>query len=524
MRKNLPVTQREITVPEGMRLISTTSLKGVITYCNDDFEAISGFSRAELIGQAHNLIRHPDMPPAVFADMWEYLKAGKAWMGVVKNRAKSGDHYWVSAYATPIWENGQMVGYESVRVAATRDQIARAEGLYARISAGKMLSSFTNRAVSMARAGWPFILSLIITFGALQLESGLLAALIVVVGHALAFSLVSGSISSRLKALLALRSDAFQDPIVARTYSHERGLMSRLALVLVSEEARVRTALARIDDQAEHLYEQARASHNYISEGATAIARQRSETDQIASAINEMTASIQEVAEAVTHNAREAEQANNLAHDGRERSGEALVAIEQLVDRVNGIGESVGRLGESTRTIGEAADLISDIADQTNLLALNAAIEAARAGEQGRGFAVVADEVRSLAQRTRQSTVKIQDVIKDFRTQVEETVQAVKAGEEIAGEGLARVQGAADALGTIVGSVDSISDSFITMSAAFEEQSQVSDEINRQIVNIAELADQSDEQADAAKTSSDTLSGMAHGLKDLISRFASKSG
>lgn len=524
MRTNLPVTQREVTVPEGMRLISTTSLKGVITYCNDDFETISGFTRDELIGQPHNLIRHPDMPSAVFADMWDYLKAGKAWMGIVKNRTKSGEHYWVNAYATPIRENGQIMGYESVRVAATREQIARAEKLYTGISAGKQSSSFGNRAVSMLRSGWPFGLSVVLSLGALQLDSAALAIAVVVVGHALAFYLVFGSLSKRLKGLLALREDAFQDPIVARTFSDERGLMSRLALVLVSEEARIRTALARIDDQAEHLSEQARASHNYISDGATAISRQRAETDQIASAINEMTASIQEVAEAVTVNAREADQANRLAHEGSERSGEALIAIEQLVNRVNSIGESVGRLGESTRTIGEAADLISDIADQTNLLALNAAIEAARAGEQGRGFAVVADEVRSLAQRTRQSTVKIHEVITDFRAQVDGTIQAVRAGEEIAGEGLIRVQGAADSLRTIVGSVDSISDSFITMSAAFEEQSQVSDEINRQIVNIAGLANQSDEQAESAKDSSNTLSGMARGLKDLIARFASQSG
>jgi aerotaxis receptor len=522
MRKNLPVTERESRIPEGMRLISTTTPEGVITYCNDDFETISGYSREELIGADHNLVRHPDMPEAVFGDMWAYLKAGKAWMGVVKNRTKTGDHYWVSAYVTPVWQDGKLMGYESVRVAATRDQIARAERLYRKINTDKLTSGFRNKAMSMGRSGWPFLISLALSLGALWMNSPALAVGLVVVGHMIGFWLVFRSLSLRLQGLLDLRPDAFQDPIVARTYSDERGLMSRLALLLVSEEARIRTALARIDDQAEHLFEQARSTHSYVTEGASAISRQRAETDQTASAINEMTVSIQEVAESVSSNATEAEQANRLAHEGSERSGEALTAIEQLVQRMNGIGGSVSKLGESTRTIGEAADLITGIADQTNLLALNAAIEAARAGEHGRGFAVVADEVRALAKRTQESTVKIHEVVGDFRSQVDSTIEAVRAGEELAGNGLSRVREAADSLNTIVGSVDSISDSFITMSAAFEEQGQVSDEINQQIVNIAGLADQSDEQAEAARQSSDQLSERAHGLKDLISRFISR--
>ncbi|TNE77217.1 MAG: PAS domain S-box protein [Gammaproteobacteria bacterium] len=522
MRKNLPVTQREVTMREGGRLITTTDLKGVITYCNDEFVEISGFSRDELIGQAHNLIRHPDMPQPVFKDMWEYLKAGKSWMGVVKNRAKSGDHYWVSAYVTPILENGRMTGYESVRVAPTREQVARAEALYKRISDGKSLSSVGGRLMSVLKSGWPFILSLVLSLVALQFDQKWLAGGVIVVGHLLGAGLLLRSVTARLKNLLAQRPDAFQDPVVARTYSDESGLFSQLSMVLISEEARIRTVLARIEDQAELLYEHARASHGYIRDGADAIARQRAETEQTASAITEMTASIQEVTESVTGNARAAEEANRLAGVGSERSAEALGAIEELVTRVNGIGDTIGKLGESTNSIGEAASLISDIADQTNLLALNAAIEAARAGEQGRGFAVVADEVRSLAARTRESTVKIQDVIDDFRTQVESAVQATRDGEAVAGQGLDRVREAENSLRDIVTSIGTISDSFISMSAAFEEQAQVSEEINGQIVNIAELADFSDQQADAAKKGSDELSTMSRGLKDLVSRFISK--
>jgi aerotaxis receptor len=525
MRKNLPVTQREVRMAESGRLITTTDSRGVITYCNDEFVDISGFSREELVGQPHNVIRHPDMPSAVFQGMWEYLKAGKPWMGVVKNRTKSGDHYWVSAYVTPILENGKMIGFESVRVSPTREQVARAEKLYPKLSAGKAVVSVQSRIVSVLRSGWPFALSLVLSLVALTMlgNSGM-AIGVIVVAHVLAAGLTLRSITARLQSLLDLRPDAFRDAVVARTYSDESGLFSQMAMLIMSEKARIRTALARIDDQAELLYEHARASHRYISEGAESIAKQRAETDQTASAVNEMTVSIQEVTETVNGNAKVAEEANRMAATGSKRSGEALTAIEQLVTRVNGIGTAIQKLGASTESIGEAASLISDIAEQTNLLALNAAIEAARAGEQGRGFAVVADEVRSLARRTRDSTVRIQQVIDDFRSQVEQAVQATREGEQDAGKGLEKVREAETSLQEIVSSIHDISDSFISMSAAFEEQSQVSEEINHQVVNIAELADHSTQQADSAKDSSNSLSQMSRGLKDLVSRFVSKNG
>jgi PAS domain S-box-containing protein len=149
MKINMPVTQKAIELTETSSIVSKTDLKGRITYINRDFIEISGFTEAELVGQSHNIIRHPDMPPEAFADLWETVKAGKPWNGIVKNRCKNGDYYWVEANVAPIRENGEITSYMSVRSKASRQQIEAADALYAQMRAGKapkpsLLSKFSN--------------------------------------------------------------------------------------------------------------------------------------------------------------------------------------------------------------------------------------------------------------------------------------------------------------------------------------------------------------------------------------------
>jgi len=193
MKRNLPVTQIEHDYPAEERLISETDLRGIITAANASFCAVSGFTHEELVGKPHNIVRHPDMPPAAFKDMWDTIQAGERWVGLVKNRCKNGDHYWVKAVVSPIKVNGEIVGYRSVRRKPTREEIAAAEELYRRMNAGEQglldtLGSLRRRQSKGERVGvlgqqlillgWPALVSIALaTAGTLGLPPALLWAL-----------------------------------------------------------------------------------------------------------------------------------------------------------------------------------------------------------------------------------------------------------------------------------------------------------------------------------------------------------
>lgn len=513
-------TAYEQVLLDGQRLISATDTTGKIIYCNDEFVSISGYSQEELLGSPHNLVRHPDMPSEVFKIMWSYLRAGNSWMGIIKNRCKNGDYYWVNAYVTPTLEGGKITGYESVRVKTTPEQVERAIALYTRMRTGKTpLAKRSHIKELLNRAALPSVTAATVIGASRVLPDmaaqTITASLIIALGF-----WISSRSTIQVRRLLKKDDGVFSDPISALTYSDEYGVNSQLEMAFIYHQSRLRTALARLSDLAFQVSETATQSTVFSSGTVKALMDQRAETDMTATAITEMAASINEVASHVQQTAAEASTANELTEQGSQIMVNTSEAIQMLAVTVSNISSAVNNFANETKLIVESADMIQSIADQTNLLSLNAAIEAARAGEHGRGFSVVAEEVRALANKTRESTQQIQLVIATLRKGAAEAVNIAELGINEANNGVEQTLEAKNALQGIREAVDRISDMSQQMAAASEEQAYVAEDISRQIHNVVSTVEETTNSAKAAVVRAQSLEKISIDWRDLFDRFS----
>ncbi len=530
MKINEPVTGQERTYGEDRIIISTTDLKGIITYANEDFIDISGFSREELLGKNHNIVRHPDMPPAAFKDLWDTIQGGKPWRGIVKNRCKNGDHYWVDAYVTPVYEGDNLVGYQSVRTRPDRAEVNGAEGLYKKFRDNqitklpKRSSLYDISIKTRLFSALLFIALMVIVIGIASLSGAnssviltvcLVTLLAIIVnGYLIVHTLVNPL--DRIRSLLHGMAGGKLHQRIETPHNDDMGQVLQAVKLL---QARLNTVFGHFTEAAMLLAASAEQLSTNGKDALHDMERQQGETTQVATAMNEMVATVQEVAKNTGDAANAAQVSDEKTQAGKELVVNTRNTIHNLAKEVERTAEVVDRLKGDSEKISSIMDVISGIAEQTNLLALNAAIEAARAGEQGRGFAVVADEVRSLAQRTQESTTEIRDMIEHLQSGIGGAVEVMGRGRDQASVAVSQADETEQALDSIAEAVATIHQMNIQIATAAEQQNAVAEEMNQNVVSINDLSEHSTRASREVATAGSGLAKMAKDLQDLVSQF-----
>ncbi|MES9971433.1 MAG: PAS domain-containing methyl-accepting chemotaxis protein [Candidatus Thiodiazotropha sp.] len=520
MKKNLPVTEHEKNFNDDDNILSTTDLKGAINYVNPTFVDISGFSEEELLGQNHNIVRHPDMPPAAFENLWANIKVNKPWMGLVKNRCKNGDYYWVDAFVMPILRDGKAVEYQSVRYKPEAAWVARAESLYKRMQQGKSVQpSLMSRLGFRSKLIIGNLLSLMpLLF--IRLSENLAGyAVLGFMATALLITAVNVMLARPFGKLVKDASSIFDNDLMSKIYTGRDDEFGRLELAFKMQQSQLRAVIGRLSDTSRIMGIVAEENTTIADRTNRGVMTQTSEIEQVSTAMTEMAATIHEVAENAIRAAESTAVGLNETTHGKQVVESTIDIINKLADEILQAAKVIDKLSSSTNSISDALSVIKGIAEQTNLLALNAAIEAARAGDQGRGFAVVADEVRTLAGRTQKSACEIESMIERLQEGSKDAVNVMEKSRSIASKSVGQAASAGEALETIAGAIETINDLNHHIATASEEQSAVAEEINKNIVNVNDVANETAKGAMESVQTTEKIVGTINQLDRLIVQF-----
>ncbi|KAK2617902.1 PAS domain-containing methyl-accepting chemotaxis protein [Leptospira interrogans] len=539
MRKNLPITSQEITIPINSVLISRTDMKGRISYVSQDFANISGFSEEEMLGEPHNLIRHPDVPSEIFREMWETIQDGNPWSGIIKNRAKSGDYYWVDATVTPVMNEGVISGYMSVRKKATEDQIRRAEILFSQLKntksflwklkegiqilfkklglSGKIIVYALLVFVPLLFANFEWIRNGMIVLPILGVSCGSVGILFLIntilnyrkeIREIISIQkeIVSGNFLMEIpekkgnSEIFEIRSSlrvfviSIWGLLVQIKENFERNQELYQYLSQSSEQFQSKT-----QNQAASVEQTASASHELSStldEIVKSIHLQSTGLTAINDGIGKVNESIQNVSKSMDNLSSQTSSVKEKASQSEKTFEKAILAMNEIKEYSNGISNIIG--------------IITSISEKTNLLSLNASIESARAGEAGKGFSVVAEEISKLASQTRES-------IKDIVNLIDNTTKAVNLGAEKFQESLSIVKQLTDYIGEVNSSATIVRASLFAQAEKLGEIRKNTDQVNQ-------LGETVSESSGFQKTASDEISLSMQNIAESSELIARTSG
>jgi len=356
------------------------------------------------------------------------------------------------------------------------------------------------------------------TYSSSRNNVALIIVLAVLITIAVAI-LISRSIVRPIGIALSAAEKVAAGDLTQTIETDGRDEVTRLNGTLLTMQANLKSTLQEIARSAEVIASSSSQLRAVTSESNQNLAQQNDEIEQAATAVTEMTAAVEEVARNAVATSQASQESRSASEQGNARVGETIEAIESMERNAARSAERVAGLAERVREIAKVLDVIRGIAEQTNLLALNAAIEAARAGEAGRGFAVVADEVRALAARTQQSTFEIESMVTTIREGSDHAVSAMKESTEQATQTRTLARQSGDALREIMNSVLQINEQNMVIASASEEQAQVAREVDRNLINIRNLSIVSTEQARQTVSASEELEQLGHSLTRLVAGF-----
>jgi len=496
------VTQNEYPLNDDTTLMSTTDLNSYMTHTNDTFVKVSGYQLEELLGQPHNMVRHPDMPKAAFADMWYTLQQGEPWSGIVKNRRKNGDHYWVRANAVPMVRGGQVTGYMSIRTRAKAEEIAAVEPLYKalnegrcnkRVHKGLVVSKGWRGKLPAMPLRWRVRAVMTALFAALAVSLVTTNASWIAVGVSAAVMLI-GTMLFEQQIVRPVENVARQALRVAtgerNSVEHlnrsdelgltlrsigQLGLMCRWLINDVSNQVvSVRDGSDRLAKGNEDLNDRTRQTVENVQQTVTTM--------------NQMAASVQRNSET----AAAADKLSMVASGAASEGGNAMQTVVKTMDEI----------ADSTQRIGSITKLINDIAFQTNILALNAAVEAARAGEQGKGFAVVAGEVRHLASRSANAA-------NDIRKLIDASASKVQSGSD-------QVHAAGRTMDDIVEQVQNVTRLIAQISSSTSEQATGLSDLTRAVAELNSITQKNADLVEESARVSAMVKQRAGRLQDAV--------